>query len=127
MNATQSILAGSLLSTRKGLVINHVGIALGNGLIFHNSPKYGEHVSSLASFSKGKKVYITHQLSSHELSQTWARIGRMLQSPRGYHPTLNNCEHSLFRALGHAAKSPQLAAWTTTAIALAIGYVALTQ
>lgn len=47
----------------------------------------------------------------------------MLQSPRGYHPTLNNCEHSLFRAVGRAAK----ATWVTNALPLAIWYVALTQ
>lgn len=119
-----SIPARHLISAPKGMV-THVGLSLGNGLVFHNNPDNGEHISDLASFHKGKPVSVGEQLSHFDFHQALANISTALKSPKAYHLTDNNCEQSLNRVLGRPASSPQLQFWTVATLLLAgLAYMA---
>lgn len=111
----ESIPAGQLISASKGM-FRHVGLSLGNGLAFHNNPDNGEHVSSLALFSKGKPISVDGKVDHHEFCVAVANIAAALRNPKGYHPTENNCEQSLNRVLGKPAISPQLRFWALAAL-----------
>ena len=113
-------LPGDILMRRKGLVI-HKGIALRNGMVLHNTPIAGEHVSTESEFRQGQTLYV-ERLSSAERRRT-ARAADS-QERRGYHLLENNCEHTVSRARTGKPTSPQLAAWTAGlgagALALAV-------
>lgn len=119
-----SIPAGHLISAPKGIV-THVGLSLGNGLVFHNNPERGEHISDLASFHKGKPVTLGERLSHLDFHEAMANIAATLKTPKAYHPLGNNCEQSLYRVLGRPASSPQLQFWTVLTLLLAgVSYLA---
>lgn len=99
--------AGALLSAPKRFV-SHVGLYLGNGLIFHNNPEKGEHISSIDEFSWGQPVRIMRILTGQELLGALQRASQILSAPKRYDALTNNCEHTLSRALGKAQSSPQL-------------------
>lgn len=106
-----NIPAGHVISREKG-IFTHVGFSLGDGLVFHNNPERGEHVSTLAEFAKGQKVtLLSHRISGDEFHRVISRIREVLTRPIGYHPTANNCEQTLNRVLGLPANSPQLWFW----------------
>lgn len=111
----ESIPAGQLISAPKGW-LRHVGLSLGNGLAFHNNPTNGEHISSLAHFSKGKPIRVDGPVAHHEFRDAMANIAALLSDPKGYHLTENNCEQSLNRVLGKPAISPQLRFWAFAAL-----------
>lgn len=119
-----SIPAGHLISAPKGIV-THVGLSLGNGLVFHNNPENGEHISDLTRFHKGKPVRIDGELDQFDFHQALTNIASALKSPKAYHLTDNNCEQSLNRVLGRAASSPQLQFWAFSTLFLAgLAYLA---
>lgn len=110
MTAQFQIPIGSVLTVTKGPV-EHVGIVAWPGLVFHNNPTRGEHVSSIQDFSKGKPVTVVAEVEGLAMFGVQQRIRQMLQAPNPYSLGNNNCEHSLMKALGVAAKSPQLRRW----------------
>ena len=95
--------AGDVLSRRKGIVM-HRGVALGNGLVLHNTPLEGEHISSETEFSQGHRVYVTEVDDAHRRDV----VERAELSEGDYHLFNNNCEHMVTRALTGEATSPQL-------------------
>lgn len=116
-----SVPAGVLIAAPKGMV-NHVGLSLGNGWVFHNNPEKGEHISSIADFAKGKPVSIFGKLAASEFMRALERIRQIMASPKRYDALAYNCEHSLNRVLGRKVSSPQLQGWA--AISLIFGGLA---
>lgn len=110
-------LPGDVVMRRKGLVM-HKGIALGNGQVFHNTPFGGEHVATEGEFLRGRRLHVQRlePAARHRALQA-ARTN----TPRDYDLFVNNCEHTISRALTGEAESPQLRSW---ALGLAVGAVA---
>jgi hypothetical protein len=112
---------GDLLTRPKALGIVHVGVAVGNDAVFHNSPLKGEHVSTVAEFAKGQPVHVHHTgIAAPTLLQ---RVGNILATPRGYSAIDRNCEHSVTEVLTGKAKSPQLLGWIVVAVIVVVAAV----
>jgi hypothetical protein len=102
----QRYLPGDIVSRRKGFVM-HRGIALGDGRVLHNTPFKGEHICSEEEFRAGHSLHVTR------LDRT-ARQRALLHADvadRSYSLFNNNCEHTVYRAIGAEAESPQLKGW----------------
>lgn len=95
---------GDVVSRRKGLVM-HRGIVLEDGQVFHNTPRQGEHISSLNEFRQDKRMFV-HEMNAPERLEALRSCGQ--ESDRGYNLFTNNCEHSISRAATGKGKSPQL-------------------
>lgn len=103
-----SYLPGDTVSRRKGLV-KHQGVALGDGRVLHNIPGRGEHISSEAEFSLGRKVSVVKR-SRSERERALSSAANW-HAPRSYSLFTNNCEHTVNRASTGQARSPQLRGW----------------
>jgi len=108
-------LPGDVVARRKGLVMHH-GVVLADGRILHNTPRRGEHVSTLAEFAKGHRVY--------RVGSTGAR--RPYSASRRYNLFTNNCEHTVSRYAEGRASSRQLRGWVAGVSLAAVG-LALTR
>ncbi len=103
------VLPGDIVLRRKGPVM-HQGIALGDDRVLHNTPRRGEHISTMEDFRRGKTV------RARRLGETQrARALRHAQDAaqggaRRYNVFRNNCEHTVTRATTGAATSRQLLA-----------------
>lgn len=109
---------GDIVSRRKGPVM-HRGIALGDGRVLHNTPLRGEHVSSEAEFSAGRRIYVTRVDRD---ARRRAKLHAELHADgdvrgRSYHLLANNCEHTVSRAIGTEVHSPQLRSWVAGLVA----------
>jgi hypothetical protein len=96
-------LPGDVLSRRKGLVM-HRGVALGDGLVLHNTPFRGEHVATEAEFSAGRRIHVTRLDATHRR----ATLARAAEHGAGYHLFANNCEHTVSRVVSGVPESPQM-------------------
>ena len=100
----------------------HQGIALDDGQVLHNTPRRGEHVSSMEDFRRGKAL---HAQRLDETRRARA-LHRAHEAAKGkaqrYHLFRNNCEHTVTRATTGKAESPQLMA---VAAGLVVGAVTL--
>lgn len=105
---------GDLVICQKG-PFTHVGVVTAGGYILHNKPGLGEHVSTLADFSHGAPHKILHT-PAHLRQIVVVNAARIAADPREYDALLNNCEHTVARAMGLQAHSPQLAFALTLAI-----------
>ncbi|HSG90129.1 MAG TPA: hypothetical protein VLA56_13030 [Pseudomonadales bacterium] len=100
---------GDIVKRPKGPV-THVGVVLDGGLVLHNTPERGEHVSTLAEFSRGRPVRVERPDDSERL-RLLASATASARSRR-YHLLQNNCEHTLYRARDGRPRSPQVLSWT---------------
>ena len=110
---------GDIVSRRKGLVL-HKGVVLHDGGVLHNTPRRGEHVSTLSEFAEGESVLVErrHYAARRE---TLARVQYVRPRARNYDLFNNNCEHTVTRVAEGRARSPQLASWLMGAgVALAV-------
>lgn len=103
------VLPGDIVLRRKGPVM-HQGIALGDDRVLHNTPRRGEHISSMEDFRRGKTVRArgldeTQRARAMRHAQDAAQGGA-----RRYNVFRNNCEHTVTRATTGKARSSQLAA-----------------
>ena len=94
---------GDIVARRKGLVM-HKGLVLRDGRILHNTPLRGEHISTASEFRAGKRLRVQPALSPVVPDEP--HLER-----RAYHLFRNNCEHTVHRACGRRAHSPQLKGW----------------
>lgn len=108
---TTRYLPGDIVLRRKGLVL-HKGIALGDGLVLHNTPFAGEHISTDAEFRRGHQLYV-RRLTAEERRRTLCAA--RADARRRYNLFTNNCEHTVTRAQGRKATSGQLQAWVVGA------------
>ena len=108
---------GDIVARRKGLVM-HKGLMVGADKVLHNTPLRGEHVSSLQDFARGRRVRREAQV------QTTVAHAHPQAPRRSYHLLRNNCEHTVYRAVGETARSPQLRAWGLGAALALVGLAA---
>lgn len=114
MRAVTLVRPGDILARDKGLH-EHLGIAWFDGRVLHNSPRYGEHLSSWEEFAAGKPVRVRTQ-GVCDRARLLANGRAVLQAPRGYHLLRNNCEHTAHYVVGGCARSPQLVRWALVAL-----------
>jgi hypothetical protein len=107
--------SGDVLYRRKSPFYEHVGLYLGGGLVFQNTPEAGEHIVTLEGFSEGQS-YRAQKTSVPQHLLNW-RVHLRLREPRRYHLFLNNCEHSVFALTEGKAWSPQLLLWGAIVVA----------
>ncbi len=118
MREATLVCPGDILYRDKG-VHEHLGVAWFDGQVLHNSPRYGEHLSSWEEFAAGKPVRVC---ASHgcDRARLLANAQAVLRAPRGYHLLRNNCEHTAHYIVGGRARSPQLARWTLVGLLSAL-------
>ena len=98
---------GDIVVRDKG-AFRHLGIVVHGGMVLHNTPELGEHISSMHEFCQGKPYRIFHMPNGFR----WvvlANASRIAAYPRRYDVVSNNCEHTVTRALGQQPHSLQLA------------------
>jgi hypothetical protein len=114
-------LPGDIVTRRKGFVM-HKGVALGDGLILHNTPSRGEHVSSEQDFLAGNRMGVIN-LERRERERALSHAHSFeTGSTRSYHLLRNNCEHTVSRGTTGTAGSPQLKGWVFGVGAAAIAF-----
>jgi len=111
-----------LLHRSKG-VIQHTGVYLGNGLVFHNLPEKGVIISSYAEFADGKEVNVT-RVELTESKFLAGRLKEIINNDSRYHLFANNCEHVAHYLITGRKMSPQIQA---IVIGLIFGGVACSQ
>lgn len=92
---------------RPKFLFKHVGVHLGNGLVLHNSPSKGEHVSDVSEFSAGHKIEVIPTPPNMK-AKIIGRVQDTLRHPRGYDAATNNCQHTATRITEGRAYSPAL-------------------
>jgi len=88
----------------------HKGVALGDGLIWHNTPSKGEHISTEQDFLAGNRLGVIN-LARAERKRALNHAKSMDRPSASYNLLRNNCEHAVNRATSGTASSPQLKAW----------------
>lgn len=103
------VLPGDIILRRKGPVM-HQGIALGDDRVLHNTPRRGEHISSMEDFRRGKRVR-ARRLDETQRARALHHAQAATQGgARRYNVFRNNCEHTVTRATTGKARSSQLVA-----------------
>lgn len=90
---------------RPKFLFKHVGIHLGNGLVLHNSPSKGEHVSDVSEFSSGHEIEVIPTPPNMK-AKIMERVQDTLCYPRGYDAATNNCQHTATRITEGRSYSP---------------------
>ena len=90
---------------RPKFLFKHVGIHLGNGLVLHNSPDKGEHVSDVNEFASGHEIEVIPTPPSMK-AKIMEGVQDTLRHPRGYDAATNNCQHTATRITEGRAYSP---------------------
>ncbi len=114
-------LPGDIILRRKGPIM-HQGIALRGDRVLHNTPRRGEHISSMQDFRRGKTVR-ARRLGETQRARALHHAEHSAHGyARRYNLFRNNCEHTVTRATTGNAMSSQLLA---VAAGLVIGGVVL--
>lgn len=104
MNYTANIGIGDLLFRTKFPFVNHKGVVVGNGLVCHNTPERGEHLSTVQEFTAGQPVRV--QRTGANPADVVSRANKVLADPKKYNPAFRNCEHTASEIIYGIAKSP---------------------
>ena len=114
-------LPGDIVLRRKGPIM-HQGIVLGDDRILHNTPRRGEHISSMQDFRRGKAVR-ARRLDETQRARALHHAEHAAHGDaRRYNLLRNNCEHTVTRATTGNGTSPQLLA---VAAGLVVGGIVL--
>mgnify|MGYP006415144411 FL=1 len=105
---------GDLLHRSKGIV-QHAGVYLGDGQVFHNQPGNGADVTSYEQYANGEIVKVSSSTGiDHELLSE--RLREIIGKDKRYGFLSNNCEHAAnFLILGRSM-SPQAQAGLAGAV-----------
>jgi hypothetical protein len=122
MNAAQLLQIGDVLLVPKlDGAVSHMGLVVDADRVLHNIPERGEHLATVAEFSKGRPISVIRTNASPEVVR--ARAQSTLARPRRYDLFRNNCEHTISRILSGIEKSPQLAAWMIVILLAGAAYL----
>jgi lecithin:retinol acyltransferase len=97
---------GDLLYRSK-LIVEHIGVYLGNGQVLHNHPSGGVIITPYEEFSDGKTVKVT-LVPEVSLGLLEKRIREILRQDEKYKLFGNNCEHIANFLIGGRKYSPQI-------------------
>lgn len=86
---------GDILSRPKFPFV-HKGVYVGNGLVVHNTPEHGEHVSSVVDFAANQTVSVT-PIPQENRNDVMHQAAATLANPKPYDPIVRNCEHTVTR------------------------------
>ena len=100
--------------------MRHVGIYLGNNLVFHHLPGKNEHISTVEDFAAGHPVTFERNPSVNVVQLNW-RVEERLRAPKQYHATDYNCEDAANYVLHGKAGSPQVQFWVAAILLVALG------
>jgi hypothetical protein len=109
---------GDMLHRSKGIV-QHAGVYIGNGMVFHNRPERGAEVTSYSDYAEGKTVKVTCT-KRPSLEGLPKRVQETIDTGPSYSVLSNNCEHSANYVISGRKISPQI---QSVAICAAIGGV----
>lgn len=112
-----TLAVGDVLSRPK-LPFVHKGVYVGNGLVVHNLPGRGEHISTLRDFANNQPVSVT-PLPTHKRPVAWRKAAAVAANPRAYDAITNNCEHTVTRITENREYSSQLR-WIGFAIGMGV-------
>jgi len=115
----------AVLIVRRGLV-DHWGIYVGGGSVFHCIPVEGEVLTTFEDFCGGTQPTIrpTEPASAGDIT---ARINARLRNPRQYDLFANNCEQVVREIATGKHESRQLVGWTIGTILVGLSFYALSQ
>ena len=114
---------GDILIRAKGL-FDHMGVFLGNGMVLHNTPDKGVHISSVEVFANGKKLR-AHKIPARQRHYVLQNAHRILRSPQEYSLFFNNCDHTVTSAVEGKAYSNQLLIWGIVALSIGVTVIAI--
>ena len=97
---------GSILSVQK-ILYRHVGAYLGKGLVLQNTPTRGAEIVTIDRFSEGASITVQDPGPICEISFL-NRAYAIAVNPSPYNVLLNNCEHTVSKALHGVSRSPQI-------------------
>jgi hypothetical protein len=102
----------------------HLGIYWGNGLVLHNSPPAGEHLSQLQEFSSDHEIVVTQPFpeTRQEILQ---RASGVLSDPKKYSYLWRNCEHTFYQIIEGAPRSPTVQQSIAWLAAIGFGVLAI--
>ncbi len=94
----------------------HIGVYLGEGLVYHNKPSKGEHISDLEEFLNGNQIKRIAKLTPEKREEVLNNVREELENKRPYNIFENNCEHTVYRVIQRNPRSPQLKKWVGIAV-----------
>ena len=104
---------GTLLGVR-GFPITHVGVYLGNGMVFHNHWRNNAEIISLHKFSNGRNIFVLEN-GTVDVGSFLVRLQQVILQSRSYNALTNNCEHAASYVRVGEAHSAQLASFVVVA------------
>jgi len=110
--AKNHLIPGAVLTRPKaGGLVEHEGLYLGNGQVFHNTPERGDHISTLSEFARNQRIRI-RRTEGRLVPAALIRARQLAWMNRRYDVATYNCQHSVRKALGCTVESPQAQGWT---------------
>lgn len=98
------LIAGDMLRRPKSGVW-HPGVYWGNGLVLHNCPSKGEHLSSFIDYAKEQVVEVRRPPAEMR-SAILQRASAVLANPKQYSLLWRNCEQTFYEIIEGKAYSP---------------------
>jgi hypothetical protein len=111
------------VSRKKLGILRHPGVLLPSGKVAHNTPRRGEHISTVEEFADGEDVIIDFVVPESERQAVLNRILTAVAAPQRYDLFQNNCEVYANRMLARQPISPQLR--FAVFLAVGVGLIAL--
>ena len=96
----------------------HYMLLIENGLAFHNIPIFGERIDTAARAIQGLQTKVLLRIPRKNQHAIKQRLVESINNPRPYHPTLNNCQHTITRIVSGTASSPVLQGFVAATICL---------
>lgn len=88
--------------------VQHPGVVVGPNQEVQNTPERGEHIAPVEEFARQRPVRMLRTSANPVVVRT--RTQQALQQPRGYDQILDNCEHTVTKALNGKPQNQQ-AVW----------------
>lgn len=97
VDSSTDLNVGDVLLRQKTAVM-HIGVYVGDNMVFDNAPGRGESLVEFEHFSKNNPVYAIPTHLPAEVVQK--KVKEILRNPKKYHLFRQNCEHSARHLLG---------------------------
>ncbi len=118
LGETDTIPYLTVLKADRGL-FHHWGIYMGDSRVFHCTPEYGEHISTLKDFQRDRRMYLMSPPAGRRYIIPLL-ISRHLRHPRRYNLLSNNCEQIVRAIVCGLHESKELQGWTLGLVGVAL-------